>query len=373
MPLRNRKESFTSECEQEIKDILENYVKKKFSMIYQVQFHNVQPSDIMNKIVSFKFDKQQQQKQQQSYLADQKPANPSYTGVSVTLLKEMLKNCSVNDEFTFSDMKLIVKEKVSIYHCVVDIEYQDSGQNSCTYPEVLISYVEVNNRGNITLFPLEDLENGQKSDVCSSEALPNLSVQEFLIVSQALVVVQETLVDTPKAQPILGKQPSFSTNVSSSNLTKGSGASLINIKGSGASIISEVKGSGASLSNMQYLQTSSSTNNQQHTMPESQQLKMPQQHASVHKKSADFNTSAQADEDTKQLAAAGSSLQKIASQRNVLHQLHHGPEDDINKSSLSVEGCAAIYDSQERILDESSDAYITVKLVEDESLLKLVL
>ena len=62
-------------------------MKKKFSMIYQVQFHNVQPSDIMNKIVSFKFDKK--------YLAyqDREKAANSYTGVSVTSLKEMLKNC----------------------------------------------------------------------------------------------------------------------------------------------------------------------------------------------------------------------------------------------------------------------------------------
>ncbi len=45
----------------------------------------------------------------------------AYRGVSVSELKEKLKASRVGDEMSYSGMKLVVREKLSALHCIVDI------------------------------------------------------------------------------------------------------------------------------------------------------------------------------------------------------------------------------------------------------------
>jgi len=158
----NRKESFASDCEQEIRDLMDTEIKKKFSMIYSVQFHNVVAADSMNKVLCFKFD--------QKYLEQaRQPA-----GVSVGELRSRLKDCKPGDSENLWGLNMTVKEKISQFHCLLDIEYFDAQGALSTYPNVLLSYLDHNERAYVTMFPLG----------AGEEKL--VSSDEFVIVSQAL-------------------------------------------------------------------------------------------------------------------------------------------------------------------------------------------
>jgi hypothetical protein len=51
-----RRESIAVECEQQIKDMIASDIIKNFSMLYTVQFHNIESEEIFGKTVCFKLD-----------------------------------------------------------------------------------------------------------------------------------------------------------------------------------------------------------------------------------------------------------------------------------------------------------------------------
>jgi len=105
-----RRQSFTDECDSELKEIITVEILKKVSRIYSVQFHNIECEEIYGKIISFKFD--------QSF-----SLNPQTNVVSVSQMRKFIEYCAEQDTFPYGPVKLVVKEKLSNYHCIVDIEY----------------------------------------------------------------------------------------------------------------------------------------------------------------------------------------------------------------------------------------------------------
>jgi len=46
-----RRDSFNLECDEEIKDLIQNEIMKRISRIYSVQFHNIATEEVHGKIV----------------------------------------------------------------------------------------------------------------------------------------------------------------------------------------------------------------------------------------------------------------------------------------------------------------------------------
>lgn len=86
-----------------------------------------------------------------------------YQGIQVDFLREILFNAYPGDAHEYGGFTIRVKEKPSMFHCVVDLFFAcEDDQNHAEdggvimYPNILISYAEVGPRAYLTFFPLEE-------------------------------------------------------------------------------------------------------------------------------------------------------------------------------------------------------------------------
>jgi hypothetical protein len=91
----------------------------------------------------------------------------------VAEMAEIIQNCKINDELRFSTLRMIIRERLSDNHVVVDLDYSmDDHYN--VIERVLLSYIELFTKAYVTMFLLEE---GQLDEIGSSEAQQHLSFQ----------------------------------------------------------------------------------------------------------------------------------------------------------------------------------------------------